>query len=150
MCNIATYQYMIFFNTCISHGVGCFQFKERNQSFKLQRCQQSFSIKCVISIHQHNVSNDVLLVMLQQRQQLLDHLEVCIEEAHQCHIPKMRLPVVYLECPLHTPEENCSLHIRFDQLSPSGKVICPKSIKCQVVPPEAYALLFTTSLTSST
>jgi len=86
--------------------------------------------------------------MLQQRQQLLDHLKVCIEDAHQCHIPKMRLPIGYLECPLHAPEENCSLHIRLDQLSPSGEVTCPKSINCQVVPPEAYILLFTTSLTS--
>jgi len=87
--------------------------------------------------------------MLQQRQQLLYHLKVCIREAHQCHIPKMRPPIGYLECPLHEPEENCSLHIRLDQLSLSGGVICPKTIDCQVVPPEAYTLLFKPSLTIS-
>ena len=84
--------------------------------------------------------------MLQQRQQLQDHLEQCIKEAHQSHISCARCPVGYLECPLHEPEEHCSPHIRLDQLTQFDKVICPKSIDCRVVPQEAYALLFVKSL----
>ena len=87
--------------------------------------------------------------MLQQRQQLRNHLEQCIKEAHQSHIPRAKLPVGYLECPLHNPEENCSPHIRLDKLTPSGHISCPKSINCQVVPREAYALLFVKSLNTS-
>lgn len=86
--------------------------------------------------------------MLQQRKQLRHHLEECIEEAHQSQISSARLPIGYLECPLHAPEENCSPHIRLDQLTLFGEVTCPKSMDCQVVPREAYALLFTTSVTS--
>ena len=87
--------------------------------------------------------------MLQQRQQLRDHLEVCIEEAHQSHIPCARPPIGYLECPLHTPEENCPPHIRLDQLTPFGKVTCSESFDCEAVPQKAYALLFVPSLTTS-
>ena len=87
--------------------------------------------------------------MLQQRQQLQDHIEDCIKEAHQSHISCARPPVGYLECPLHEPEENCPPHIRLDQLTPFGDVTCPKSIDCQVVPREAYALLFVKSLNIS-
>ena len=133
----------------IFHGVGYFQFEERMQSFKLQRCSQTTSIKCYITIHRHNLADDVLDTMLQQRQRLRDHLEQCIKEAHQSHIPSARRPVGYLECPLHDPEEHCSPHIRLDQLTPSGDITCPKSINCQVVPREAYALLFVKSLNTS-
>ena len=87
--------------------------------------------------------------MLQQRQQLRDHIEDCIKEAHQSHISCARPPVGYLECPLHEPEENCPPHIQLDELTPFGKVNCPKSIDCQVVPREAYALLFVKSLNIS-
>jgi len=45
------------------------------------------------------------------------------------------------------PGDNCSPHIRLDQLT-SGKVTCPKSRDCKVVPREAYTLLFETSLIS--
>ena len=140
---------MYIFHCSISHGFGCFQFKGRTQSFKLQCCSQSYCIKCFIAVHRHNLVNNVLCTMLQQRQQLQHHLEECIEEAHQSQISCARSPIGYLECPLHTPEENCPPHIRLDQLTPFGEVTCPRSINCQVVPREAYALLFTTSMKSS-
>ena len=128
----------------IFHGVGCFQFKDRAQSFKLQRCSQSYCIKCYITVHRHNLSSDVLDTMLLQRQQLRHHLEKFIQDAHQAHIPCARSPVGYLECPLH-----CSPHIRLDQLTPVGDIVCPKSTDCQVIPREAYALMFVASLTCS-
>ena len=87
--------------------------------------------------------------MLQQRQQLRDHLKDCIKEAHQSHISCARPPVGYLECPLHESQQSCPPHIRLDELTPSGDVTCPKSIDCQVVPREAYALLFVKSLNNS-
>ena len=88
--------------------------------------------------------------MLQQRQQLRDHLEVCIKEAHQSHIPSARPPIGYLECPLHASEESdCPPHIRLDQLTPFGKVTCRESFDCKAVPRETYALLFVPSLTTS-
>ena len=85
--------------------------------------------------------------MLLQRQQLRHHLEQCIQEAYLSHMSCARPPVGYLECPLHTPEEECSPHIRIDQISISYDIFCTKSDDCQVVPREAYALLFVSSLT---
>ena len=87
--------------------------------------------------------------MLQQRKKLLDHLKVCIEESHRSHIPRARLPICYLECPLHSYEKECSPHIRFDQLTLAGEVTCPKTTECSVVPRKAYALLFAPSLNGS-
>ena len=133
----------------IFHGVGCFQFKSRTQSFILQHCSQGCSIKCFISVCQHNLPDDVLDTMLQQRKELQNHLEKQIEKGHRSHISCARLPIGYLECPLHGTEENCPPHIRLDQLTPSGVVTCTKSIDPKVVPPESYALLFVTSLNSS-
>ena len=115
----------------------------------LQRCSQTYSIKCYITIHQHNLVDDVLDTLLQQRQQLKSHLEKYIKVAHHSYISCARPPVGYLECPLHDPAENFSPHIRLDQLTPSGHITCPKSINCQVVPRDAYALLFVTSLKNS-
>jgi len=85
--------------------------------------------------------------MLQQRQLLLDHLKECIEKAHQSHIPCSSVPIGYLECPLHNPDDNYSPHIQLDQLTSSGEVTCPKS-DCKVVPKDTYTLLFTSSLAS--
>ena len=91
----------------------------------------------------------MLYTMLLQRQQLRHHLEQCIQEAYLSHMSSARPPVGYLECPLHTSEEEeeCSPHIRLDQISIRDDVICTESDDCQVVPREAYALLFVSSLT---
>ena len=87
--------------------------------------------------------------MLLQRQQLRHHLEKFIQDAHQAHIPRAKSPIGYLECPLHESVKNCPPHIRLDQLTPRGDVVCPKTKDCQVIPREAYALLFVPSLTYS-
>ena len=138
-----------FFYCSIFHGVGYFQFKKQAQSFILQRCSQTFSIKCYITIHQQNFTDDVLVTMLLQRQQLKSHLERCIIEVHNSQISCARPPIGYLECPHHATEEKCSPHIRLDQLSASGEVFCTKSIDGKVVPRKAYALLFVISLNNS-
>lgn len=146
MCyNITSY----IFHYSIFHGVGSFHFKSKTQSFKLHRCLKSSSIKCFITIHRQDLQTDVLCSMLHQRQQLKNHLEQFIDDAHQSHISCARRPVGYLECPFHAHEYNCSPHIRLDQLTQSGEVTCPRSIDYKVVPREAYALLFVPSLRSS-
>ena len=85
--------------------------------------------------------------MLLQRQQLRHRLEECIQDAHWTHIPCAKSPIGYLKCPLHDSVKFCPPHIRLDQLTPYGDVICPKTKDCQVIPREAYALLFVASLT---
>ena len=133
----------------IFHGVGCFHCNGRKQSFKLQHCLKSCSIRCFITIHRHNLACDVLDTLLLQRQQLRKHLEECIDEAYQSYISCARPPIGYLECPLHMSDENCPPHIRLDELSAYDDVICTKSTECQVVPREVYALMFVSSLISS-
>ena len=133
----------------IFHGVGYFQFKNRTQGFELQHSSQDYSIKCFISVHRHDLPNDILDTMLLQRQELRDHLEEYIKKAHALHISCAKLPVGYLECPLHAPEEKCTPHIRLDRLTCFGDVICTKSFDYKVVPPESYVLLFVTSMNSS-
>ena len=86
--------------------------------------------------------------MLLHRQQLRHHLEECIQDAHQAHIPCARSPIGYLECPLHESVKTPP-HIRLDELTPYGRIACPKSMDCQAIPREAYALLFVPSLTCS-
>ena len=124
-----------------------FQFKDSNQGFRLQESEATHSVKCYITIHKHKLSNDVLHVMLQHRQQLLTHLQKCIKEVHRSHIPCAREPVGYLECPFEH-DSSCHPHIRLDQINVTEDLVCPKS-NYQIIPFETYALLFTTSLVNS-
>lgn len=137
-----------YFLYSIYHGTGVFQFKDCKQSFRLQESQVTYSIKCYITIYKHKLPNDILLIMLQHRQQLLMHLQNCVSEVHHSHIPCAREPIGYLECPLQH-DGNCHPHIRLDQLNTSEDIVCPKS-NHQIVPFETYALLFTTSLGNGT
>jgi len=124
-----------------------FQFKDGKQCFRLQESQATYSIKCYITIFKHKLSNNLLQMMLQHRQQLLMHLQKCVSKVHQSHIPCAREPIGYLECPLQH-DESCHPHVRLNQLSISEELICPKS-NHQIIPFETYALLFTTSSINS-
>ena len=81
-------------------------------------------------------------MMLEQHQDLLAHLKESINEVHTVYIPSARSPIAYIECPLQH-EENCSPHVRLDEISEIGKVYCPKS-DGKLVPPQAYMMLLTT------
>ena len=120
-------------------GIGYFKFKSFNQSFKLQECQATSSIKCYITIHEMGVTKQKQLVMLVQRKDLLAHLKKSINEVHSTYIPSAAYPIEYIECPLQH-EENCSPHVRLENISETEKARCSKS-DSEVVPPEAYMML---------
>ena len=123
----------------IYRGNGYFNFNNRNQSFKLQECQTTSSIKCYITIHKNEATKEKELVMLAQRRALLSHLKKSIIEVHEVYIPSAKHPIGYIECPLQH-EENCGPHVRLDDISEIEDVYCSKS-DGEVVPPEAYMML---------
>ena len=122
----------------IYRGIGYFNFKGFKQSFKLQECQATSSIKCYITI-QEKVTKQQQLVMLEQRKDLLAHLKKSINEVHSTYIPSATHPIGYLECPLQH-EGNCSPHVRLADISETEEVYCSKR-NGEVVPPEAYMML---------
>ena len=123
----------------IYRGIGYFNFKGRNQSFKLQECQATSSIKCYITMREKGITKQEQLVMLEQRKDLLVHLKKSINEVHSDYIPSATQPIGYIECPLQH-EENCSPHVRLADISETEKVRCSKC-HGEVVPPEAYMML---------
>jgi len=125
----------------IYRGIGYFNFKNRNQSFKLQECQSTSSIKCYITIYEKGVTRQEQSAMLEQRQDLLSHLKRSINQIHSTYIPSARYPISYIECPL-SHEENCMPHVRLDDISQSRIIYCYKSDN-KIVPPQAYMPLLT-------
>ena len=81
--------------------------------------------------------------MLAQRQTLLAHLKKSIIEVHEVYIPSARRPIAYIECPLQH-EENCGPHVRLEDISEAEDLYCSKN-DGEVVPPQAYMMLLTTS-----
>ena len=79
------------------------------------------------------------MVLLKQRQDLLAHLKQSINEVHDIYIPSAKRPIAYIECPLQH-EENCSPHVRLDDISDTEDVYCCKG-DGEIVPPEAYIML---------
>ncbi|XP_065884558.1 uncharacterized protein [Dysidea avara] len=122
---------------CIYRGTGYFDCKGKGQSFKLQQCQITYSIKCYFTIHAQDEQ-----MMLEQRQELLSYLKESLNVIHQMYIPSARQPIAYLECPLHH-DDNCLPHVRLNSINTSNDVFCSKS-ECQAVPKKAYMLLLTT------
>ena len=131
---------LLLFITCsIYRGIGYFNFKSRNQSFKLQECQATLSIKCYLTIHEKGATKQEQLVMLEQRQELLSHLKKSISEVHNNYIPSAKHPIGYIECPL-SHKEGCMPHVRLEDISETERVYCSKN-DGKVVPPEAYMML---------
>ena len=123
----------------ICRGNGYFNFKNRNQSFKLQECQATSSIKCYITIYKQGITKQEQLVMLEQRQDLLAHLKKSINKVHTIYIPSAKDPIAYIECPLQH-EESCSPHVRLNDISEEKEVYCSKNMS-ELVPPNAYMML---------
>ena len=125
----------------IRRGVGYFSFDDaRWQQFQLQLCQSTSSINCYITIHHsHQPPSDLLPVLLQQRQQLLMHLESSIAEVSKCCMPSAKPPVTCLECPLH--KEECTPHVVLD-INKSDILLCHKRQSATAVPEEFYVLLY--------
>ena len=108
------------------------------QSFCLQQCLVTFSIKCFITLHVEDQ-----LMMLGQRQELLVHLKEAIHEVHHTYIPSAKDPIGYVECPLQH-EEGCLPHVRLDDISEVNDILCSRS-PGRIVPRKSYMLLLTTS-----
>ena len=125
----------------IRRGVGYFSFDDaRWQQFQLQLHQSTSSINCYITIHHsHKPPSDLLPVLLQQRQQLLIHLESSIAEVTKCCMPSAKPPVTCLECPLH--KEECTPHVALD-INKKDILICHKMQSAMAIPEEFYILLY--------
>ena len=91
----------------IRRGVGYFSFDNaRWQQFQLQLCQSTSSINCYITIQRFlRSASDNLHGLLQQRRQLLMHLECSVAEVCKCCMPSAQTPLTCLECPLHGEDD---------------------------------------------
>ena len=112
-----------------------FDFSDGLQSFTIQHCSNTYSIKCLIYVCKEELQNKYLW---QQRRDFLQLVECFINSVHWRCIPKAAKPIAYLECPLHH-DKNCAPHIRicFDAVKP--KMLCTKVNKFISV--DAYKLL---------
>ena len=117
----------IFFYS-IYRGTGYFVFGRKRQSFKLQHCQITFSIKCYLSVHQLSKTDDQQM-MLSQRQGLLTHLKESISKVHHTYMPSAKAPIEYVECPL-VHESNYLPHIRLDGINVTDDVFCSVAPIC--------------------
>ena len=125
----------------IRRGVGYFEFENaRWQQFQLQMHQSTSSINCYITIQQScKPPSEVLPILLQQRQQLLTHLETSLAEISRCCMPTARPPVTCLECPLH--EEDCIPHVCLD-IRKKDALICHEMQLATTIPEQSYILLY--------
>ena len=128
------------------HGSGQFDFKDHRQGFILQQCLVTFSVKCFITIYQHQTSNKQQLEqMLNHRQELIEHLKQCIRSVHVSCIPSAQQPIAYLECPLdHNP--GFPPHIPLDDVSVTKDHILCRQNENRPIPSEAYILLLKASV----
>ena len=125
----------------IRRGVGYFGFNDaRWQQFQLQLCQSTSSINCYITIqrsHQH--PSDMLPILLQQRRQLLIHLESSVAEVTKCCMPSAKPPVTCFECPLH--KEEYTPHVVID-ISKRDVLVCHEELLATPIPEDYYILLY--------
>ncbi|XP_065916801.1 uncharacterized protein [Dysidea avara] len=126
----------------IHRGTGYFDFKMRRQSFRLQQCPVTYSIKCYLTIHVEDQQ-----IMLGQRRALLEHLNQSLHDVHQAYIPSAKYPIVYVDCPLEH-EKGCLPHVRLDDINEVDDVPCSRN-EGQIVPRKAYMPLLTMKRTPS-
>ncbi|XP_065905734.1 uncharacterized protein [Dysidea avara] len=123
---------------CINRGFGYFLFENGLwQSFKLQLCQSSYSIKCYINVTNRD-SRQPPTDLLQQRQDLLAFLTSSIKELSSPHMPESKLPVTCLECPFH---EDDPPHIKLD-INRREDLVCNFGSTVQLVDEKYYAAIF--------
>ena len=110
-----------------------FNFSNGLQSFTIQHCSNTYSIKCCIYVRKEELQNKDLW---QQRQNLLQLIEGFINSVHSYYIPKAAKPIAYVECPLHH-DKDCAPHIRLDAMKPN--MMCKKVN--EYISVDAYKLL---------
>ena len=125
----------------IRRGVGYFCFDDAQwQQFQLQLCQSTSSVNCYITIQKfHQPPSDMLLVLLQQRRQLLNYLESSVAAVSKCCMPSAKPPVTCLECPLH--EQDCMPHVVLN-INKKNVLVCHNSLLATVISEEFYILLY--------
>jgi len=113
----------------ISRGFGYFLFENGLwQSFKLQLCQSSCSIKCYITVTNRGSRQPPRDLLHQQRKDLLAFLTYSIKELSKPHMPDSKLPVTCLECPYHEddpPHIRLNIEIKEDLVCNIGSPIQP-------------------------
>ena len=132
-CVFYTMNVYCFIVFSVFHGIGVFDFSDGNQSFVLERCSDTYSIKCRIYVHKQELHNKDLW---RQRRSLLDLILCFIKSVHSRCIPKAVKPIAYVECPLHH-DKKCVPHLRLDAIE--LKTLCTKVN--QFVSKDAYRLL---------
>ena len=131
----------------VKRGIGYFLFdKGLWQRFQLQYCSPTHCIKCYITIHHtEHPPKDKLPILLQQRRDLLAHLNASIAQICKSYMPSTGAPVTCLECPYH--ESNFLPHIKLD-IDNNEELGCDYEERCKVhkIPDKHYMLLFKSSL----
>ena len=128
----------------IRRGVGYFSFDNAHwQQFQLQLCQSTSSVNCYITIQRFlRSASDNLHDLLQQRRQLLMHLECSVAEVCKCCMPSAQTPLTCLECPLHEEDDkDYTPHVILD-LSKKEDLMCHEKMLATAIPEKFYILLF--------
>ena len=127
----------------VKRGIGYFLFdKGLWQWFQLQYCPSTQCIKCYITIHHtEHPPRDQLHILLQQRKNLIVHLNTSIAKICKSYMPSAEPPVTCLECPHH--ECNIPPHIELD-IASNEELVCDYEERCQVhrIDKKHYMLLF--------
>ena len=110
-----------------------FDFSNDLQSFIIQHCSVTCSIKCRIYVRKEELWNKDLW---QQRWDLLQLVENFIKSVHSHCIPKAAKPIAYVECSFYHDKE-CAPHIRLSDVKP--KLLCTKVN--EYISLDAYRLL---------
>ena len=130
----------------VKRGIGKFKFEEGlQQKFTLHYCQSTSSIKCYITIyHNEKPPSDQLPVLLDQRRDLLAHLNYSIVEIYNSVMPSVEPPHIFLECP-ECDSEHCLPHIKLD-IYKNRCLVCQMQEDTVRIHEKHYLLLFEPSL----
>ena len=113
-----------------------FDFSNGLQSFTIQYCSDTCSIKCCIYVRKEELQNKDLW---QRRRSLLQYIKGFINSVHSHCIPKAAKPIAYVKCPFHH-DKGCAPHIRLDAVKPNMlSLLCTKVN--EYISVDAYKLL---------
>ena len=141
------YNCCIIVSYSVKRGIGKFKFEEGLwQKFTLHYCRSTYSIKCYITINNNKKPpSDQLPILLDQRRELLAHLNSSIVEIYKSVMPSADPPQTYLECPV-CDKEDCHPHIKLD-VNKRKCLVCIMQDDTVEIDAKYYLLLFEPSLT---
>ena len=125
----------------IKRGIGKFKFDEGLwQKFTLHYCKSTCSIKCYITIYKKNPPCGQLPILLNQRRELLVHLNSSIAEVCKSVMPSADPPQTFLECPV-CDNKDCLPHIKLD-INANKYLVCLLQDDTVKIDEKYYLLLF--------